>query len=1162
MSVRGKVHVNAHYTRSVNLERDADSLDVAKAYIPTATALKLFARVSAGFGGAQMPRAWSLIGPYGSGKSSSSVFLSHLLSAADSEAAPVALRKLKAADPRLARLFREETAGGGYLKVLITGAPEPMGRRVAKGLHEAAEVFFGGFSGPRPKAVARIKGLLAGESVSVSELSDALEMLQSALARKGCGGIYLVIDELGKFLEYEAQNYGANDIYILQALAEHACKGGECNLFLLALLHQSFEQYAKGLSEGLRNEWSKVQGRFEDVSFLESPEQMLRVIGAAFEHNLTEREERRIRLSLNKSVGILSKIGALPKAMGKKFFMELMSSCHPLHPVSAVLLPLLCQKVAQNERTLFSYLGSHEEFGFQDMLDRLKSVDEQVLPHHIYDYFIANQPAALADHRVHRRWAEVVTAVDRLGDAPDAQVSMLKTIGLLNIIGSRGGLKASKALLETCAATAAAASRSISALAGKSIIVFRRYNGEYRVWQGSDFDLEDALRGAKDAVGRFSLARELNRLDSILPVVARRHTIDSGALRYFQPLFVDARSYAGAAESAAEPRLVFFLAAAQDDEKVFAESVVGRFSKSDVVALCLNGPQLRDATAEVIALRGLQHSRRDVHDDPVAKRELEDSLSAAERVQDMLLRRLLENPEECRWFHDGESLPVSGKRDFQNMLSGVLKRVYSKAPVLHNELINRDRPSSQAIAARNRLLEAMMSAPEKPDLGIEKFPPEKAIYRSVVLAAGLHVHAGGGAGRFQEPGGRSTLRHVWSEIDRFLDRTRDEARPLTDLNDLLMSPPYGVKAGVLPILYVAAYLVYQHELALYEERVYRPFWTGEMLDRFVRRPYEFTFQRFRITGLRSTIYNEYCKIIKVGTKRSIVQLATPLAKFIGALPPYSRTTKSSDLPEKARRVRDAFALSKSPEHLIFEGIPKALGYERELARKKPNLEGFALDLQGRLKELSDAYPNMIKKQIKSLAAAFHMRKDSSLEDLRSHTAGRYAGLDQYTVDVDGLRAFIKRIVKKDGGDKEWLENILAFLGRKPAKNWTDADIAEADIRLSDFAKRILDLETLRVHYDKVKSHKDGDFEVILIRTVRRGRRHLDSVAVIEPKQKKAIENIKADLEKTLGKCADRGMQLAALADLVDDRLRRLAGPDAEKAPAGGPNRRMRRVGNA
>jgi len=1156
MTIKNKVHVNTHYTRSINLERDANSIEVVNAYIPTSRALKLFSRVSEGFTNHQAPRAWSLIGPYGSGKSSSSVFLSQLLSSPDLATTKAAFKNLKSAAPEVVKPFYKEIAkSNGYLKVLITGSPEAMGGRIIQGLYESAEAFFADFRGATPKVVRQLKELSESESVSTSDVLKQVKALQSALINKDCKGIYIVIDELGKFLEFEARHYGANDIYMLQALAEHACKGDECNLFLFVLLHQSFEQYAKGLGESLKNEWSKVQGRFEEIPFLESAEQVLRVVSAAFNYNMTQRETQAIRSSTKALVEILKQNEALPSVMDQKSTVDLMSNCYPLHPVSAILLPALCQKVAQNERTLFSYLGSHEESGLQDMLERLSSTEEWIYPHHVYDYFITNQPAALGDYRTHRRWAEVVTAIERLGDAPDDQLNLLKTIGLLNIIGIKGGFKPSKALLETCGRNKSSISKSLKSLSEKSIITYRHFSGEYRVWQGSDFDLEEALEEELNNIGEFSLASELNSANALTPIVARRYTIKSGALRYFTPEFVDAQTYKSSSVQAQEPRIIFFLASAKDDEKIFHESVINHYSDLDVVALCLNGSQLREATAEVLALRQVQNNKQELNSDPVAKREFEDRLTAAEHSENLLLQRLQDQPQECIWFNNSNELAVSTKRTFQEALSSVLERVYNKAPILHNELVNRDRPSAQANAARNKLLAAMMKNIKADDLGIDKFPPEKAIYRSLLRQTGLHNRD---THEFQEPHKRSTIYHVWKKINNFLDSSEKTPKSFADLNNTLMAPPYGVKAGVLPILYIAAYIIYQDELALYEARRYKPVMTDEMLERFVKRPDEFTFQRFKISGLRSSIYKEYTKIIDTGSKQTVVQLVRPLAKFIGDLPFYTQKTKTSELSEEAKKVRNAFNLAQSPEHLIFEDIPKALGFEKELTKANPNVEGLSLALQGCLSELNNTYPDMIKQQVKMLLEAFHMNAGSDLTSLRRKAIGRYEGLEQHTVDVDGLRAFIKRITKKEGDDESWLENILMFLGQKPTKKWTDTDRSEADVKLSDFAKRILDLEALRVHYDRSKQSMDGDFDVILLKSLKKGSEPIDEVVAIDKKRKDAIQECKAELLRALNEHSDSELQLAALAEVVDEFLTARNNP---KVKASGNQRRLREVNN-
>ena len=88
---------------------------------------------------------------------------------------------------------------------------------------------------------------------------------------------------LGSSLKYAAQHPSQGDMFVLQSLAEFAARSDGTPLFLLTILHQAFEQYAQRLGKSQREEWAKVQGRFEDVAFMEPTEQVLRLIGDAIE---------------------------------------------------------------------------------------------------------------------------------------------------------------------------------------------------------------------------------------------------------------------------------------------------------------------------------------------------------------------------------------------------------------------------------------------------------------------------------------------------------------------------------------------------------------------------------------------------------------------------------------------------------------------------------------------------------------------------------------------------------------------------------------------------------------------------------------------------------------------------------------------------------------
>ncbi len=1168
MSLIGKIGVNTHYTRSINLERDANSIEVVRAYIPTSRALRTLTKVSEAFHEQQAPRAWSLVGPYGSGKSSFSVFLSHLLSGPNEATSCEARNILTKVNDSLGEQFTEETKTEGYLKVLITGAPEPLGKRIVKGMCDAAANYWKGSKGKNPKILIQLKDTLTQEAISTTEIVSLMKSLQEQLEKKGCSGIMLIIDELGKFLEYEARHYGANDIYLLQALAEHACKGSKVNLFLFVLLHQSFEQYAKGLGESLKSEWSKVQGRFEEVPFLESAEQVLRVVSAAFNHNLNSKEGITLSKITDEIITILEGQNALPGALNHSEARELFSGCYPLHPVSALLLPLLCQKVAQNERTLFSYLGSHEDFGLHDMLVKLQCLGDFVLPHHIYDYFITNQPAVMGDYLTHRRWAEVVTAIERLGDVDEDTVNLLKTIGILNIIGGKGGFKASSSILESCFKTKVLFEKAIETLTSQSVITYRHFSGEYRVWQGSDFDLEAAVQEELNNLGNFSLADELNSAKSMLPIVARKYTIKNGTLRYFVPVFVDAQNYKSLPTEGEEARIIFYLASAQDDEALFKKAAINYYSKLDIVVLCLSGMQLREAMSETLSLSRVLSNRQELNADPVAKKEFDDRYTASEQSADSLLQNLVDRPEESEWYHSNKKLVIRNKRQLQHSLSSALESVYTKSPRIYNELVNRDKPSAQANAARNKLLVAMLENAKEKDLGIEKFPAEKAIYRALLLATKVHQPSEelNGWGFSQpttfENNDHSNIRHVWARIDKFLDSTEKEAKSFADLNAELIAPPYGVKAGVLPILYVAVYIVYQHELALYEKRRYAPYFTKEMLEQFVKRPDEFSFQRFRISGMRASIFKQYSQVIHGDSEeRTLLQLAKPLANFMGGLPQYTQKTRRG-LSKQAIDIRAAFNLAKSPEQLLFSALPKALGFDQAALDGDENkCEEFSGKLKESLRELNNAYQTMLDRQKELLSQAFNVDMKLSLAELRKIVSVNCHGLENYTVDSQGLRAFVMHVTKNTGSDNDWLKNVLMFLGHKPSDKWLDSDQDTAEYRLNDLTRRIIDLEKLRLHEKDCTAKIDGDFDVYLLRSVKKGEGFLDEVVAVDPKSSSALSEVRDSIEKVLTGLPDEELRLAVLAETVDSFLRTYRQSKETKTPTNNSSESLKGVSN-
>ena len=141
------VAVAPRFARSANLERDATRLEPLQGYVVTARALDVAERIAATAAGGGAGGAWSLTGPYGSGKSS----LGLLVDAAfgpPGHARRLAERLIGDASESVGRLLREAherhgTGERGFYRGLVTARRESLNRTVLRALDSAVRRDYG-----------------------------------------------------------------------------------------------------------------------------------------------------------------------------------------------------------------------------------------------------------------------------------------------------------------------------------------------------------------------------------------------------------------------------------------------------------------------------------------------------------------------------------------------------------------------------------------------------------------------------------------------------------------------------------------------------------------------------------------------------------------------------------------------------------------------------------------------------------------------------------------------------------------------------------------------------------------------------------------------------------------------------------------------------------
>lgn len=1052
-SISDYLEVARCFQRSVNLEKDYRGLLQNSEYIVTPTALESLHRLAEGLADDVSSRAWTITGPYGVGKSAFAVFLTHLLCSAGlsgfsarkqlSNTAPDLVVKLEDLE-----IFQD--GARGYLPILITARRAPASSCIAEGIIEALK-------SDKSKKLKKIAGKLNasldlatnGAPLDTRRVVSAIKMVSSAARDEGCKGMLLVIDELGKLFEYAARYPRKGDVYVLQELAEHVSRSNEFPVIFIGLLHQSFEEYGHLLDTGTRREWSKIQGRFGDIAFLEPADQVIRMVAKAIRWK--KDKQHGLEAKVEQVVNAAAEVGAAPPGMPLDEFKRTAIDAYPLHPLTLVVLPYIFQRFGQNERSLFSYLSSMEPYGFQGFVKTRPMTAETpkfIRIGDLFDYFMSNFGLGLYRQPQALRWLEAADVLERNDDLDTLHREVVKVVGVLNVLGQFSHLSASAGMISLAVQDSVSPDGPLQSilkeLRDASILTYRRYKKSYQIWEGSDVDIEKRIaEGERKTHQNRGLADSVRYYMTSRPMIARRHSFETGMLRLFDVMYVDSlESLKQVIEARTEVdgQVIVCLAEATSLTEQFQEFAEKTSGLANVLfAIPQQLGLLRGAMSELGALRWVWDNTLELRDDRVARREISLRITEAEQLLLRNLNGLVDpRPEpvgsSCLWFYAGDKQPVTKPSDISQLLSGVFDRVFAESPRIRNELIVRRTLSSAATAARRNLIEAMLQRADQPALGIEGFPPERSIYESVLRVTGLHAKQEDGSWALVEPPQDSehNLFPCWKQLSDLIFKRQPEPVLLSELFCTLAAPPYGILDGLHPILLCAFMLVHPNETTLYREGTFLPEPNIADFEVMLRRPELFSLAGCKVTGDRAAIVQRLAKGLK--TVPATVPVVRALFRMTKEFPEFAWNTRK--LSTETLALRDAFLAARSPERFLFVAVPEALGFTA-LSTGEPEqsaIDAFFCVLNQHLQEWSAAAPQAIDDARDILLKACNLPPGDAGWDLLRQEAVR---LERSVVDAQ-LLAFVRRVIQANV-DRSGVESVCALVASRLPANWTDSD---------------------------------------------------------------------------------------------------------------------------
>ena len=220
------------------------------------------------------------------------------------------------------------------------------------------------------------------------DVVDLYESVAKSLKEYGYTGLYVVYDEFSKYLEANIKEASVSDTKTLQDFAEKCNRSGSMQLHLMLISHKEISNYIDTLPKQKVDGWRGVSERFKHIHLNNNFSQTYEIIASVIQKEPTKwaRFQKNHQKDLEELLGRY-KNHPLFSANSTELETAIMG-CYPLHPVSTFILPRLSERVAQNERTLFTFLSAEGTSTLRSFIDVYDDDSFNLItPDEIYDYF-------------------------------------------------------------------------------------------------------------------------------------------------------------------------------------------------------------------------------------------------------------------------------------------------------------------------------------------------------------------------------------------------------------------------------------------------------------------------------------------------------------------------------------------------------------------------------------------------------------------------------------------------------------------------------------------------------------------------------------------------------------------------------------------------------
>ena len=927
------------------------------------------------------------------------------------------------------------------------------------------------------------------------DIVELYEKVASSISQKGYDGIFLVYDEFSKYLETNIRDTSASDIKMLQDFAEKCNRSGKTQLHLLLIAHKDIENYIDRLPKNKVDGWRGVSERFTHIEMQSNYDQIYEVIGQAI-HKDPEDYKKYYDNNKQQFSELLKIIREqlLFSDLSDEQREQILHSCYPLHPLTAYILPRLSELVAQNERTLFTFISDSGKNTLSFLIKQATDAGQSTLlvsPDALYDYFEPLFKKEVYTSNTYKYYSLVNSILVKIKE-DELQCKIIKTLALIYLIGR---FEVLEPILQTIIETfnykysSKSVTNAVEILENKKFVIYaKKSNGYLRLKSPSTSNVQLSIEKAITKVKTNSFCNSiLQEYASDIYLYPTAYNEEQDIIRYFDFKFIPASDLCDVTNwesklSMSEADGVVFAVIAQNAEELKQAKQYVAEHTSDVQRAVFIIPKKHFLIEDIaIKYKAISELLCEYKEDEAMVSELEIIFDDLDEVLNSYLDTYLrpENGFSC-FYVCGANKKVLRKSHLANLLSNICRNVFTKTPRINNESINKNILPTTTVNSRNRVIKGLLATNFNPMLGLNSSSQDGAIARSVLCETHILENfsespriASDADIKEKNKDVNENIINVLTVIRTFFKSSSQKKKNFTDLYELLTNPKekIGLKRGVIPIFIAVILHEMQGEVTLFEgdkEIEINELALSAVNDKpeqFSVRVEKWSNEKIKYIDELSSVFRDYSNEHEGNSHSSLVK---SMQRWFISLPKYCRETKeyyegdnkfSLISKSSIQFITSLKDFSINPYELLFEKAPAIF-----------ECDNFGKDLIEKIIKTKNKFENclnilrasLIKDLIKIFDSTAHPQ--SSLCSVIKDWTETLSDTTKNHVFDSYQMMLLDKCIKIKNNDQLFLEEIAKPISGLRLEDWSN-------LTIKDFLKTVSDIKSSIDNFNNTKEQE-------------------------------------------------------------------------------------------